>query len=243
MRKIIYTLFIFTVVLLFTACDDYGDKIEMNGGEVYYKEPATNSEATALAKYLVASDYFDGSPATVQLLKANDSYTVNFVVKKGMAEDSSVVKGYRAMSPLLSYQVFNGAIVNIGLCNTELELVHLLAGYNFGKLITFGDDDLYYTEGIDKKLAQRFGDYLRETSFFSGKGLNAQLNKKGDIYQFKYNVQDGYEKDEQYKATARAYAVLLSRDLFDDAEVEIHLCDDYFNTLAVVTSGRPKKKK
>jgi hypothetical protein len=240
-RKIFALLLPFLFFL--SACNNWGDKIKMNEGEVYYKEPAGKTEAETLAKYLVTTGYFDGTPATVQLLKDGDFYTVNFVIKKGMSEDSSVVEDYKRMSPLLSYNVFQGTIVNIGLCNTDLEREKYIPGFNFGKLIRFGDDDLYYLDRIDKKTAKKFGKYLQESGFFSGRGLNAQLSKKGNVYQFKYNVQKDYEKDEQYRATARAYATLLSRDLFDSAEVEIHLCDNYFNTLAVERSSTKKEEK
>jgi len=144
-----------------------------------------------LADYLIEIGYFKDETVTVQLLKDDEEYTVNFVLQEGKSQDSTIQDIFREMSPLISYAVFDGAIVNIGLCDENLETEYYIPGFNYGKLIYFDKDKLYYTDNVDRETAEKFGDYLVKTTFFSNRGLEAQLTKKDDTYQFRYIVKKG----------------------------------------------------
>ncbi len=224
----------FFVSIATVACSNYGERVENNKGEVYYKEPITKLQAENLAEYLKTIGYFAGTEKSVQLLEDGDKFTINFVLKKGQADKKEIVELLKNLSPSFSYDVFDGALVNIGLCDLNFNTLKFIPGFNYGTLMKFGDDNLYYTKEINSETARKLGDFLRESSFFQSKGLSAQITKKGDIYQFRYIVKEGSDKDESYKATVSAFGVMISGVVFDNQRVDMHLCDDNFNTLATV---------
>ena len=100
----------------------------------------------------------------------------------------------------------------------------------------FGEDELYYTKNIDTSTVKKLGEFLRQSGFFQSKGLRAQITKSGGVYQFKYVINKGYDKDNTYRATVRAFGKLISENVFNNQRVDMHLCDDDFNTLATVTA-------
>ena len=220
--------------MIIVSCSNYGERVENNKGEVFYKEPITKLQAENLAEYLKTIGYFEGTEKSVQLLEDGDKFTINFVLKEGEADKKETVEMFKNLSPSFSYDVFDGALVNIGLCDDNFNTLKFIPGFNYGTLMKFGDDKLYYTKEIDSKTAEKLGNFLRESSFFQSKGLSAQITKKGNIYQFRYIVKEGSDKDESYKATVRAFGVMISGAVFDNQRVDIHLCDDNFNTLATV---------
>ena len=59
-------------VLFIAACNNYGEKLKFNGATLYYKSPVTLEDANKLGEYLVETDFFDGTPKTLQLNK-NDT--------------------------------------------------------------------------------------------------------------------------------------------------------------------------
>lgn len=234
MKNIILILWVLIFAVFISACDNYGELVEKNKGEVYYKDPITKQQAESLANYLYEIGYFDGNEKSVQLLKDGDNFTVNFVVKQGAADKKENVDLFKSFSPLLSYGVFDGALVNIAMCDDHFKTLKFIPGFNYGKLMRFGDDELYYTKEIDKQTAKKLGEFLRESKFFQSKGLQVQITKKGDVYQFKYVIKEGADKDDSYKATVGAFGQLISQNVFDNQRVDMHLCDDNFNTLATV---------
>lgn len=232
-NKIFLLIIIFATPII-VACSNYGKKIEFNKGEVYYKEPVTEAEAKALGEYLVSSGYFDNNPKSVQLLKEGAKYTVNFVVKEGVTDDEETVKTFKIASSQISYDVFDGAIVNIGLTNEYFKTERFIEGFTLGKRLLFGKDQLFYTESIEKDIAEKLGNFLVENGFFKGEGLQAQITQKGETYQFKYVIMQGYEKDNEYHNTVAVFAELISGLVLSGQKVEIHLCNDFFETLKVI---------
>ncbi len=235
MKNLFLIFWFLIIVALTSSCNDYGELVEKNKSEVYYKEPITKQQAESLANYLYETGYFEGNEKSVQLLKDGDNFTVNFVVIEGAASKKNADL-FEKFSPLLSYAVFDGALVNIAMCDDHFKTLLFIPGYNYGKLMKFGNDELYYTRKIDKRIANKLGYFLRESGFFQSKGLRAQITKEGNIYQFKYVVKEGADKDDAYKTTVNAFGKLISENVFDNDRVDIHLCDDDFNTLATVIS-------
>lgn len=236
MNRVTLLVFALFLTAFITSCSDYGEKVVHNAGDVYYKEPVTEEEANKLGKYLAENGYFDGIEKSVQLLKEGDYYTVNFVVKEGASSNPENINIFKSFSPILSYDVFDGAIVNVAMCNETFESEYLIAGFNYGRLMKFGDDKLYYTDKIEEEKAEALGNFLRQSGFFQGTGLSAQITKEGNLYQFKYVVKPGLEKDETYKVTARAFGIMISGGVFNNEKLDVHLCDDFFNTLTTVLS-------
>ena len=112
--------------------------------------------------------------------------------------------------------------------------VLISCGQGYGKLIKYGSDELYYTSSVSAAQASMLGEYLLEYEFFTNQGVSVQLNKVADTYEFRMIVKEGLDKDQDFIEIAKLMSAELSYDVFDDAQVDIHLCDEYFNTLRVV---------
>tara|TARA_B100000929_G_C15267702_1_gene338980 strand:- start:115 stop:525 length:411 start_codon:yes stop_codon:yes gene_type:complete len=107
-------------------------------------------------------------------------------------------------------------------------------GQSYGRLIEYGEDELYYTSSVTSREAHKLGDYLVEQEFFSDQGVAVQLNKDRNTYEFKMVIKEGLEHDTEFIDIMKEFIVMLEEDVFDGSQVDIHLCDGYFNTLRVV---------
>ena len=61
-----------------------------------------------------------------------------------------------------------------------------------------------------------------------------QITKSGKMLQFRFVVKPGADKDESQIPTVQAMGAMLSSVVFGGAPLEVHLCDDHFQTLRVV---------
>jgi hypothetical protein len=97
---------------------------------------------------------------------------------------------------------------------------------------------VYYTKNVTEGEAKKLGDSLVENHVFSDKNKGTvQLDKSGDTYQVRMVVKEGMDKDENYIAAIHEFATYLSKNVFNGAKTEIHLCDQNLKTLKVVTMG------
>ena len=61
-----------------------------------------------------------------------------------------------------------------------------------------------------------------------------QINKTGNTYEFRMVVKKGMEKDEEVIQLFKIFSIELSEDVFNGYAVDVHLCDEYLETLRVV---------
>jgi hypothetical protein len=107
-------------------------------------------------------------------------------------------------------------------------------GNGLGKRLDLNGSDLYYTSSVTSAEAKRLRRHLLEAHTFDGAAGTFQLNKKGSRYQFRMMVQSGAENDQQTIFASNALGMRLSGAVFGGKVVEIHLCDQNFDTLRVV---------
>ncbi|MGI9034437.1 MAG: hypothetical protein ACR2GD_00205 [Pyrinomonadaceae bacterium] len=60
------------------------------------------------------------------------------------------------------------------------------------------------------------------------------MDKDGSTYQFRMVVQKEKQNDPATLALMKTFASELSADVFGNAPVEVHVCDDQLKTLQVV---------
>ncbi len=121
--RILQALLFCLSVLIFTGCTSYGKKYAPDKDhEVYYKgDGVDESNAKKLADYLKEQGYFtEGHQATVQIVKAKDSFNLNFVYDKAQVDADREAK-FLVFGGFISKAVFNGSPVNIHLCDNKLE--------------------------------------------------------------------------------------------------------------------------
>lgn len=107
------------LVVVLAGC--YGDKLEVNGGEVYYKEGATQADAQKLGDYLNEIGYFNGEEKSVQLQKEGDRFVFRAVIQEEYIDDPKIASGFEIIGAQISKEVFDGAPVDVHLTDEYLE--------------------------------------------------------------------------------------------------------------------------
>lgn len=142
----------------------------------------------------------------------------------------------------------NSLKINLGKISTISILIFtilftlLLLGCSaedFGTKLNFGDNnELYYTDIVKVSEAQALGDYLINEGFFKedDNERSVQLDKTGTTYEFRMVIKKGLEQDDDTISLMKIFTKELSEHVFDGAIVDIHLCDDTFETLRVVVA-------
>ncbi len=223
------------VIGFLVSCNPYGKKKEFGNIEVYYKKGVSIEEVDKLGNYLKDNGWNDGETKTVQLVKSGDIYLVRVVVKEGIDQDQEYISLFKVVANELSYEVFDGKTVEIHLCDKNLKTLKVVEMLNYGQLLIFDNVELYYTDKVTKQDAEKLGNFLLESGFNNSEGTKSvQLTKEDKTYQFKMVVMEGYDQDEYYQEIARDFAAYISEYVFDGKPVELHLCNEYFETLKVV---------
>lgn len=104
---------------------------------------------------------------------------------------------------------------------------------SYGKEKEFNGVQLFYTDGVSETEADMIGNYLVEQQFADGNRKSVQLNKNGSTFEFRMVVQKGFENDPDYCDLVGQFASDLSV-LLGGQKVEIHLCDEYLQTLKAI---------
>jgi hypothetical protein len=227
---------------MLSACNNLGDEKTYNGVELYHTKSVTDAEASKLGNYLVTSQFADGKDKTVQLTKSGDVYQFNFVVKNGVEKDTSIVKNTKLFASILSAQVFNGAKVEVHMCDEYMKSLKVFVSDDLGKEKNFDGTELFYTKDITEAEVDSLGSYLVREKFANGKEKTAQITKKQNTYQFRFVVKNGVDKDPDFLKNAKVFASDLSANVFAHSPVEVDLCDAYLSTLAAVQMDDPGRK-
>lgn len=118
----------------------------------------------------------------------------------------------------------------------------------YGSKLEFEGNDVYYTDAVTEAEAQKLGEYLVEMKFLDNKKQRSvQLNKEGEIYQFRMVVVDDYKsRKDVYPNGFRALAMMISEKVFNGSKVEFYLCDNRLKTLEFLQQldlGEPAEAK
>ena len=126
-KNILNSIFAIAAVLMIgLACNQYGTKLEYNGGEVYYTDNVTEADAKKLGEFLVKEGFFDGKPKTVQLEKAGSTYQFRMVVQPEKQNDEATAELMKTFASELSENVFNKAPVEMHICDETLKTVKVV---------------------------------------------------------------------------------------------------------------------
>lgn len=115
-----------------------------------------------------------------------------------------------------------------------LLMVGLACSTGYGTKLEFNGGELYYTDNVTEAEAKKLGTYLVEQEFFDGVPKTVQLDKSGSTYQFRMVVLPEKRNDEAIMEALKTSATQISDDVFNNATVEVHVCDDQLKTLKVV---------
>jgi len=105
---------------------ELGKELTFNGGQLFYEPPVTAVEANRLGNFLVSNNVFTGDKKTTQITRLGDTYQFRMVAKKGIAKDQKFIDTCRAFCGDISRGVFNGAQVEIHVCDENLNTLRVI---------------------------------------------------------------------------------------------------------------------
>jgi hypothetical protein len=234
MKRYCLILALIATLPLLQACNNFGKEKTFNGVELFHTPAVTDAQADSLGTFLVNSKFADGTAKTVQITKSGNTYQFRFVVKEGMENDPKIIKAFKIFAASISSGVFNGAPVEIDVCDKYLKTIKVFPYEDFGKARDYKGVQLYHTKTVTDSEADSLGSYLVSSGFADGNAKTVQLNKSGSTFQFRFVVKEGLDKDTAFMQNVKTFTGQLSNKVFNGAPVEIHLCDDYMNTMVVV---------
>lgn len=245
MKKSLFIIGLLALVITFVSCNDYGTKLEIEDTELYYTDDITEDEAEDIGEYLKDEGFTEGDEKTVQIAKDGDTYQFRMVVKEGYEDDDDFeVTAFKFIYDL-SNDVLDGEPVELHMCDEELETLKVVEMDDDKYIEYFYSDsewdvkeydgtEIEYDESVSISEVDALGDYLIETGFTDGTEKSIILIFEYHTYVFKMVTGKKYWTDDEYYSIAEEYAQDISEDVFDGYAVEIHLCDDEFNTKTVV---------
>jgi len=105
---------------------------------------------------------------------------------------------------------------------------------DYGELISFGNDEVYYTEGVTEEKARAFGAFLQEFGYFIGAGASAQIRKEDGVYVLAFVLQDGAWNELVVVMGFEELQESASKGFLMGYPFEVHLCDETFTTQHVL---------
>lgn len=228
MKKLFY-LFVLTLV---TSCSNYGEKLEFNGTEVYYKDGVTKEQAEKLGVYLQAEGFTDGNKKSVQLVndKNTNNLTFRMVTSKGSAYNPQNETMFESFTRNLTQQFEQP--VDFQLCDESFETLRTFKASDVPALIEKGNLQVLYTKNVTEEQAQNLTDFLTKDE--KETAMTVLLDQRNDTLVYKMVVKAGYQNNEAYTMVLKAYKDMMSKEVFNNQVVEVQMCDEKLKTLKVI---------
>ncbi|WP_298426802.1 hypothetical protein [uncultured Kordia sp.] len=107
----------------------------------------------------------------------------------------------------------------------------LISCANYGEKKVYNGTEVYYKDGVTEEIADKLGENLTSSGFANGDTKSVQFVKEGDVYVFRMVIKDEFLNDESLESVFNIFPKELSD--YMNLPVDLHLCDDTFNTLRV----------
>lgn len=106
----------------------------------------------------------------------------------------------------------------------------------YGEKLQYGKTEVYFTSKVEKKEAEKLGDFLVSSGFAGENEKSVQLSKndKNGNYEFRMVTTKEAAESDSYEAIFKVYAKQISDSVFQQKPVDFHVCDNTFNTLKVI---------
>ncbi|MDR1897766.1 MAG: hypothetical protein LBR10_13350 [Prevotellaceae bacterium] len=95
----------------------------------------------------------------------------------------------------------------------------------------------FYTSTVTETELYKLADALKDLGFDDtdeDESKTIQLNKTGNTYEIRAVAKKGLEMDNEFCDMAKKLAKYVSSNVFDDANVEFHLCNEHLETVRVL---------
>ncbi len=237
-RRFSFFLVLIPLILLYVpACSSGDEKLVFNGTEVLYDSQLVNKEqAKKLGTYLDDTGFTDGSPKTVELAKSGPIWQFKLIVQDTMINDPGYQEVAAVFAAQMSRDIFNGEPVEIHFCDDTMTTKKVVQAQELLSQLVVIDQTEIFFDGLNvtSEDAEQLGLFLKDVGFIDGVPKSIQIDREGSVWQFKMIVSDVYIDNLEYTEIYKEFAKQISEDFYNSAPVEIHLCNDYFETMQVV---------
>ena len=230
MKKIYLLL---SAIALLVSCADYGEKKIFNGTEVYYKDGVTEAQSDKLGESLVTSGFADGAGKSVQFLKDGDHYIFKMVIKEEFLNDKSMQNIFNIFPKELSD--YMDLPVDLHLCDDGFNTLRVHKLEDSVKTIMAKATEVRYTENVTLDEAEQLKNFLIEYGFSDDENpKTVALDKEDSTYIFKMVIDKSRLEDASTITLLTLFKDELSKNVFNNQPVKVHMCDELMNTLKIV---------
>ena len=233
LNSFLYLVFALICVSCIGCGPDFGEKLEIDGAEIYYKGGVTQADAQRLGDKLKAMKFIDGNAKSVQLLKRDDVWEFRMAVGKG--GNSEDLKNQMKTYCVELSSAFDGDPVEVHICSPKLESKSVVKGLS-GKRYQF-QKSVYFYDGVDLATVKSFAAISIGTNLNPG-GSTFHLSKSGDALEVRMSHVPAAKENKRVAATAKNTAMAVSNQLFDGRQVDVLICDPFFDSPKVFSSAQ-----
>lgn len=226
-----------TIAISLVGCSGYGKKIVVEGTEIYFDgQTVTREDAELLGTYLVAVGFSDGVEKSVQLVREGGGWQFRMVTRDEYVNDTDYHRLVAFLASDMSEEIFNGEPVVFHLCNDTFETLKVIEAEPMLSFITVNGVDIFYDDvNVTTVEAELLGQFLVDSGFSDGTPKSVHLALTGGVWQFRMVAMLEIVNDPEFIERASIFAAELSHYVFNNEPVEVHLCDEYFETLKVIS--------
>lgn len=219
------------MILALSACSNYGEKIEVNGTEVYYKDGVTKEMAMQLGEFLDREEFSDGSTKSVQFYRNETSGVLTFkmVTTEEFASDPSYEMIFKEFARNLRTEFDQP--VDFLLADNSFETLKTFAAADLPEVIKAKGTDVHYTENVSRDMAEKLAAFLIESEFSDDTPKSVMLDKEGNTYYFRMVVKEGFAENTATEFIFKAYGIQMKNELFKGSDMKFVYCDNKFNTI------------
>ena len=234
LNSFLYLVFALICVSSIGCGPDFGEKLVIQETEVYYKGGVTQADAQRLGDKLVEMKFVDGKRKSVQLLKRDEVWEFRMAVGKGAVNSDALEKSMKSYCIELS-AAFDGDPVEVHICNPKLESKSIVKGLS-GKRYKYGGS-VYFYDGFDLDTVKKFAAIPVATRLDPGNSI-FHLSKSADVIEIRMPHVPEAKENKQVAMVATDTAMAVSSQLFGGKQVDLMICDQYFESPKVFSSAK-----
>ena len=188
---------------------------------------------------------------TRKLLLFSCEYNLNFQIPPSFVdkylslkdeEKNEITKLCIDISQYISTEIFHREPVNINLCNNDWEVIQNIKGVDFfNNLIKYSNGGrFFYSNYVSKEEGKKVYDWYANKFGFNSSDRNKILpvdiflNKNIDTYQIRSPIEEEAANSGQFTEYFKNISDTLSKNVLNDAKVELYLCNKYLKLYSVI---------
>ncbi|HEY0434017.1 MAG TPA: hypothetical protein VGC95_09105 [Chitinophagaceae bacterium] len=231
---------------IISACTDFGKRVQVPGtkSEVFYLDNATSDEALKVGNFLKGNGFInDAKPASIQLDKKGDDYTVRFVYNRQYFELRPWLDGFfRNYGVRMSQQLFGGHKVDVQLTDkyfspfksfpydtseagrevSSPSIPDDLSGYDHRKV----GDVSYFWQGLTGEEVSPIVDYVSASGLLSGGAAELYITRENDRYILRFPVKPEYLDDALTIGEVEKVAKMIKSHVFPTDPFSFKITDE-----------------